>query len=69
MLANREVGQDLRETLPKVLSLAGQAAWALAGFAFYTAIIFYMGWRSGVIEGAPLGGPLCDQVDMRRGVP
>ena len=45
---------------PAALSMAASVAWALAGVAVFTATVFYMGWRSGVTEGAPLGGPLVE---------
>jgi hypothetical protein len=42
--------------------LVATLTWALVGLAAYTAIILYIGWRVGVIEGAPLGGPTLGNV-------
>jgi len=52
-------------SLADVSRFAGLAAivtWALAGLAAYTAIVLYIGWRVGVVEGAPLGGPFHDNM-------
>lgn len=52
-------------SLADAMRFAGVAAivtWALAGLAAYTAIVFYIGWRVGVVEGAPLGGPIHDNM-------
>ena len=46
----------------RFVGLIATGAWALVGLTAYTAIIFYMGWRVGVVEGAPLGGPVHDRV-------
>jgi hypothetical protein len=46
----------------RFVGLIAMGAWALVGLTAYTAIIFYMGWRVGVVEGAPLGGPVHDRV-------
>jgi hypothetical protein len=42
--------------------LVATLSWALVGLAAYTAIVLYIGWRVGVIEGAPLGGPILGNV-------
>ncbi len=42
--------------------LVATLTWALAGLAAYTAIVLYIGWRVGVVEGAPLGGPILGNV-------
>ncbi|MBS0546121.1 MAG: hypothetical protein JSR24_00135 [Proteobacteria bacterium] len=63
--------QQFSTSLDDVSRFAGLAAtvtWALAGLAAYTAIILYVGWRVGVIEGAPLGGPLHNNVYRQIGV-
>ena len=46
----------------RFVGLIATGAWALVGLTAYTAIVFYMGWRVGVVEGAPLGGPVHDRV-------
>lgn len=51
-----------RDEAQRFVGLIATGAWALVGLTAYTAIIFYMGWRVGVVEGAPLGGPVHDRV-------
>jgi hypothetical protein len=46
----------------RFVGLAAIVTWALAGLAAYTAIVLYIGWRVGVVEGAPLGGPFHDNM-------
>jgi len=60
-------GQDARASRQALgfAHLVASASWALAGVALYTVIVVYVGWRMGVIEGAPLGGPLCEQAEPR----
>ena len=35
----------------RFVGLIATGAWALVGLTVYTAIVFYMGWRVGVVEG------------------
>jgi hypothetical protein len=62
----RERLAELRRAAGRFVRVAGGIAWALAGVAAYSAILLYMGWRVGVVDGAPLGGPVCEQAEPRQ---
>ena len=53
--------RELAAVLPRFLKAAAIGVWALAGLALYSATVFYTGWRVGLVEGAPVGGTICEQ--------
>jgi hypothetical protein len=57
---------ELGSAAGRFVRIAGRIAWALTGVAAYSGILLYMGWRVGVIDGAPLGGPVCEQAEPRQ---